>query len=109
MAAKTAWDREQHYSRKVAPLVNQAPWVLRVTDLKDKPSPVFVIRQRRTVQAEPSRNGRGKRKKRQDDPGSSLFGAEKPVEKTVLHDRGLLYGDAQRRSLPVLRLILSRV
>ena len=43
MATKTIdWDYELHYSRKVAPLVPEAPWVLRVTDLSDKPSPVWL-------------------------------------------------------------------
>jgi hypothetical protein len=108
MVTRTNWNQELHYSRKVAPRVDQAPWVLRLTDLKDKPLPVFVVKQRQTVRVGPSSNGRGKKKKRRDDQGS-LFGADKPVEKTVLHERGLFYGEAQRRCLPVLRQILTRV
>lgn len=109
MATKTAtWDVELHYSRKVASLVPEALWLLRITELSDKPSPVFVVKQRRTIPVEPPANGRSKKsKKRRQDEGS-LFG-DKPAEKTVLQERGLIYGDAQRRCLPVLRDILSRV
>jgi hypothetical protein len=109
MATKTLdWDFELHYSRKLAPLVPEAPWVLRVTDLSGKPPPVFVMKQRRTVPLEPSRNGRSKKpkKKRQDE--GSLFG-DATAEKVILQERGLIYGDSQRRCLPVLREIVSRV
>jgi hypothetical protein len=109
MATRTVWDPETHYRRKVAALVDQAPWVLRLTDRKDKPSPVLVIRQRRAVPVEASRNGRGKKPQKPNAQGS-LFGAEPPAaEKTALHDRGLFYGDGQRRCLPVLRQLLARV
>jgi hypothetical protein len=109
MPAKTIdWDFELHYSRKVAPLVPEAPWVLRVTDLSDKPSPVFVIKQRRSVPLEASRNGRGKKSKRKTQHQASLFG-ETPAEKVILQERGLIYSDSQRRCLPVLREIVSRV
>jgi hypothetical protein len=108
MSAKITWDRELHYQRRVAPLVNEAPWVLRVTQWKGKPSPLFLLRQRRTVPLESQRksNRKGKRN-REDQP--TFFGPEKPADRTVLHDRGLCHGDAQRRCLPVLRAILARV
>jgi hypothetical protein len=109
MAAKTIdWDFELHYSRKVAPLMPEAPWVLRVTDLSDKPSPVFVIKQRRTVPLKPSRNGQSKKPKRKAQNQGSLFG-DAPAEKVILQERGLIYGNSQRRCLPVLREIVSRV
>ena len=109
MPVKTIdWDFELHYRRKVAPLVPDAPWMLRVTDLSDKPSPVFVIKQRRTVPLEPSRNGQGKKSKRSAQNQGSLFG-DSAAEKVILQERGLIYGESQRRCLPVLREIVSRV
>ena len=109
MATKAIdWDFELHYSRKVAPLVSEAPWVLRATDLSDKPSPVFVIKQRRIVPVETSQNGRGKKPKKKKQDQASLFGPA-PAEKVILEERGLIYGDAQRRCLPVLREIVARV
>lgn len=109
MAVKTIdWDFELHYSRRVAPQIPEAPWVLRVTELSDKPSPVFVIKQRRNVPLDSSRNGRGKKSKRKLQDQASLFG-QAPAEKVILQERGLIYGDSQRRCLPVLREIVSRV
>jgi hypothetical protein len=59
------------------------PWLLRVTDHKDKPAPVLVVKFRRPI----------------DESG----------EKTELVDRGVIYGDSLRRCLPSIRAILSRV
>jgi hypothetical protein len=109
MAAKTIdWDFELHYRRKVAPLVPDAPWVLRVTDLRDKPSPVFVMKQRRAVPLEPLRNGRGKKPKKKTRAEGSLFG-DAPEEKVILQERGLIYGNSLRRCLAVIREIVARV
>src|SRR5207302_6975563 len=48
-----------------------------------------------------------KSKKKKHDQ-ASLFGPA-PAEKVILEERGLIYGDAQRRCLPVLREIVARV
>ena len=83
MATKTVnWDFELHYSRKVAPLLPEAPWVFRITDLSGKPSPVFVMKQRRTVPLEPSRNGRSKKSKKTNQTVGSLF-EDSPPEKVI--------------------------
>lgn len=56
--------------------INKAPWVLRITDYKNKPVPVFLIMER---------------------------------HKGVLRKQGLLYGQALRRCLPVIRSVISGV
>jgi hypothetical protein len=109
MPAKTVdWDYETHYARKVAPLLAEAPWVLRVTDRKGKPSPVLILQQRRTVPVQPSGNGRAQKSRKKKAAQPNLFGGA-PTEEVILQDRGLLYGESQRRVLPVLRTIVSRV
>lgn len=76
-------DLESYYKRKVEPHLRQMPWVLRVTDHRDRPSPVLVIKYR---------------KPRDEDENS-----------TYLVERGDIYGDSLRRCLPGIRTILSRV
>ena len=76
----------QHYRRCLAPALRGAPWVLRVTDHKDRTPPVMVIKQRRRPEEEEEGHGR-----------------------PYLVDRGVLWGDAQRRLLPVVRAIVGRV
>jgi hypothetical protein len=87
--ASSEQDVQWEYRERIEPLVRQAPWVLRVTEHKDKPSPVLVIRQR-FFPAE---------------PGTAPTA---PV-RTILKDRGFLYGPSLRRCLPVLRSVVSRV
>jgi len=79
------WDLEH----RIRPLLNHAPWILRVTEYHDKPSPVLVIRERFSANSA-----------EQDGQG-----ARRPAFK----DRGLLYGQSLRRCLPVVRSIVSRV
>lgn len=82
---KASLDRQ--YVEKLHPLVGSAPWVLRITEWKTKPPPLFIIRQRRSV----------------EDPGDTAG------RQPAFRDRGLLHGESQRRCLPTLRMVLSRV
>lgn len=82
-------DLDLYYRQKVKPLVAQAPWVLRVTEHKDKPIPVVVVKER--FQPEENSNG--------EDGSGNPF----------LKDRGLLYGSSLRRCLPVIRTIIGHV
>ncbi|WP_431520865.1 DUF7680 family protein [Alicyclobacillus mali (ex Roth et al. 2021)] len=66
------------------------PWVLRITERKGKPSPVFVVKERVHVLDEGT------------NPGSRKVSS-------VLKERGTLYGPALWRCRPVLRLILAEV
>jgi hypothetical protein len=97
--------RETAHERRLAALAAHSPWVLRVTEQKDRAPPVLVVKQRRAAPTPARRNGRA-RKQHPTLPG--MEAAEAPPRK-VLQERGLLYGDALRRVLPVLRTILARV
>lgn len=83
------------HKRRLLPLVEEAPWILRITEWKGKPPPLFIIKQRRFPEEDPTKAKKSK--------------AAKNSHAGTLKDRGLLYGDSQRRCLPVVRRILSRV
>ncbi len=82
-------DLQRHYRRHVRPSLKKTAWLLRVTEHKDKPVPLFIVKER----VHPNGNGN-------PEPAS---------ERPHLQRRGILYGPAQRRCLPVLRSIVSRV
>jgi len=92
MASKKVkeWSLDYDLLHRIGPLSGQFPWVLRVTEHKDKPVPVLVVKERTTSA---------------DDAGQ---GAQSRNKK-VLRDRGFLYGQALRRCLPVVRLIVAGV
>ncbi|ADG07494.1 DUF7680 family protein [Kyrpidia tusciae] len=78
------------YTGRVLPLVPQSPWVLRVTEHKDKPVPVLVVKERVRVWSG-------------GQDGASA------THHYVLKERGLIYGQPFRRILPVVREILVKV
>lgn len=80
---KGFWDRTR-------PLLKLAPWILRVTEYRDRPVPVLVVKQRCMPQGE-------------IELGSKVLG------RAVLKERGLIYGQALRRCLPVIRDILRGI
>lgn len=96
-------DLDTHHSRRVEPRLAAAPWQLRITDLKKKPSPVFVVRVRKVIAPDAAKPGARKK-----DTGPKLWDVPEP-EKVEFHDRGSLYGPTQVRCLPVIRTLLSRV
>lgn len=86
---KAASDWRRYYQHRLLPRVAAAPWVLRVTEVKDKPSPVLIIKERYTL-----------------DTGADNADDQK---RRVLRDRGLLYGQSLRRCLRALQTILDEV
>jgi len=86
----TDWDREARSRLRIERLLGRCPWTLRVTEHADRPVPLFIIKERIT----PSENGNG---------------ASAKQKQPVLRDRGILYGQSQRRCLPTIQTILSRV
>lgn len=86
----TDWDLERDFQQRIKPLLVRAPWVLRITEYKDKPAPVFVVKERFSPDEDQKKN-------------------DKVTGKKVLKDRGLLYGQPLRRCLPVIRLIIGGV
>ena len=86
----TDWDLESDLQQRIRPMVKNSSWVLRVTEYKDKPVPVLVVKKRFLSEEDPKQNG-------------------KPVGKATLKDQGLSYGHSLRRSLPVIREVVSGV
>ena len=68
----------------------KAPWALRITEHRDKPAPVMIVKERIL-------------------PEQRADTDHLVAPRSVLRQRGLLYGPAQVRCLPVIRTILTRV
>ena len=88
--AKKSATLNQEYVTRIKPLLKQSPWVLRITEHKGKPVPVMVIKGRFSLDGDQKNGGK--------EPGNS-----------VLKEQGMLYGQSQRRCLPVVRAIIGRV
>ncbi len=83
-------DLEVLYATRVKKQAADAPWVVRITEHKDKPVPVFVVKERLSPE-------------QRDDTEDMI------APRSVLKERGLLYGEQQTRVLPVIQTILSRI
>lgn len=81
---------QMYYDKKVCQEVSKAPWVLRITEHKDKPVPLFIIKQR-------------------IHPEQRTDLADLKAPRSILLERGLIYGPSQKRCIPVLKTILARV
>jgi len=68
--------------------VRRAPWVLRITEHKDKPSPLYVVKER-IARVKTMEGG--------------------DIEVRVLHERGLLFGATLRRCMPAIRKVADAV
>lgn len=86
----TDWDLEHDLQQRIRPFAEHAPWVLRITDHKEKPAPVFIVKRRFSPNGDANANG-------------------KPTGRPYLKEQGLLYGLPLRRCLPVVRAIVVRV
>jgi len=84
------WKLERDLQQLIHPYARHAPWILRITEHKDKPAPVFIIKKRFSPRA---------------DAGADGDSAGRPC----LKEQGLLYGQSLRRCLPVIRAIAGRV
>jgi hypothetical protein len=92
-SAKPEFDLLEYYHNRLAPLAGQAPYVLRLTEWKDYPPPVMVIKERREVGTSPNSKNQS----------SVPF-----PPRRILVEIGHLYGDAQRHCLPILRQIIGQ-
>ncbi len=86
----TGWSLDQGLQKSLRPFAERAPWVLRITDHKEKPSPVLTAKKRFS-------------------PGGDAKAKGKPSGRPHLKEQGLLYGLPLRRCLPVVRAIAGRV
>lgn len=91
---KAELDLVAYHQEHLEPLVLKAPYILRLTEWRDQPPPVLVVKERREFLEDPTA------KKQLNLPG--------PTRK-ILVEVGFLAGEPQRRLLPVLRQIVARV
>ncbi len=89
MSKQKPLDHERLFNQRIKPFVRISPWVLRITEFKDLPAPVLVVKQRVLP-----------------DTGTQK---ETGYTQPVLKDRGLIHGQSLRRCLPVLREIIGGV
>ncbi len=87
---KSKPDEKTHHTRFIEPEISHAPWVLRITEHKDKPVPVFVVKER----IHPDQR---------TDTGNMV------APRSILREIGLIYGPQQQRVLPVIRTIIGRI
>ncbi len=88
---KLSGELATHYEQRLRFRVKKAPFLLHITEWKDKPPPVLVIKER----AEKFPVGKDGKP------------ADEPVHQLV--DRGAIAGDAQRRLLPLISDIAAQV
>lgn len=87
------FDLQEHYDKRLASLWRKAPFVLRITEWKDYPVPVIVVKERAMG----------------EEAGANPKEAPSGPVRGVLVERGLIYGESQRRCLPILKNILEKV
>ena len=95
MAKKTAsLDLLRHHAERLAPLSTKAPFVLRITEWRDTPIPVLVVKERQyRDQDEAPRGADGQRRR----------------ARPILIERGSLHGEPLHRCLPILRRVVEGV
>ena len=95
MAKKTAsLDLARHLAEYLASRCGKAPFVLRITEWRDTPIPVLVVKERQY------------RDQDQAPPGPD---GQRPRARPILIDRGHLSGEPLYRCLPVLRRLVEGV
>ncbi len=91
---KNIFDLKKHHAERLAKLAGKTPFVLRITEWKEKPVPVLVVKERHFRDEEKPAKGESE---------------ERPRARPVLIERGNLSGEPLHRCLPVLRRILEGV
>ncbi len=81
---------EARHLQHIKKSLTKAPWALRITDHSDKPAPVMIVKERIL-------------------PQQRVDTDDLVAPRSILRERGLLYGPPQLRCLPVIRTILTRV
>ena len=89
---KPSFDLQRHYAERLIKLSGSMPYVLRITEWKDKPIPVLIVKERH-YRDEDERSDEGERHR----------------ARPVLIDRGTIFGESLQRCLPVFRRILESV
>jgi hypothetical protein len=113
MATQTStFDLQQHYDERLVRVWRRMPFVLRITEWREMPVPVLVVKERHSA------NGTNTSSASQKPTSAavpqqtlSLLTPDTQGRSSQgnLVERGHLAGEAQRRCLPVLRLLVGRV
>lgn len=90
-------DLNKHHVERLEPLVPKSPYVLRITEWKDYPVPVLVLKERRAYQLQ------------QQNSKKQVQNALEPEIKRALVEIGSIYGEQLRRCLPVMWHMVSTV
>jgi hypothetical protein len=93
------FDLHEHYRRHIGSRWRQAPFVLRITEWKDYPVPVLVVKERFDISEHNNPTQRAK-------VSARLFNE---LKRGNLVERGHVAGSSQRRCLPVLHRIVEKV
>jgi hypothetical protein len=97
VATKKKTDLKAHHREHLEPRWRKAPFVLRITEWKDFPVPVLVVKERQETGDD------------RETGASNLAPNPAGVRHGSLVERGHIVGEAQRRCLPILRNIVSSV
>ena len=81
---------EARQLQRIRKSLSRAPWIFRITEHRDKPAPVMIVKERIL-------------------PDQRTDTENLVAPRSVLMERGVVYGQAQLRCLPVIRTILTRV
>lgn len=84
------WDLQEHYAMRVSANLKHSPWLLRITEHQGKPSPVLIVKERIL-------------------PNGDHSNRSSSTANLRLEERGLIYGSALRRCLPIFRDIIAPV
>jgi hypothetical protein len=95
--AKKKPSLKEYYQQRLEPLWRKAPFVLRITEWKEYPIPVLVIKERHESSDASSEQA--------SEMNTGIFNQSRGV----LVERGHLHGDSQRRCLPVIRNIVTSI
>ncbi len=91
---KEKLDLAKHHAERLGPLSAKTPFVLRITEWRDTPIPVLVVKERQY---------------RDDGVVTKGMDGQRRRARPVLIDRGSLSGEPLHRCLPVLRRIVEGV
>jgi hypothetical protein len=91
---KTSLDLTKHHAERLVPLSTKAPFVLRITEWRDTPIPVLVVKERQY---------------RDEDAAPKGTDGQRRCARPILIERGSLYGEPLHRCLPILRRVVEGV
>jgi len=83
-------DLQRHYTQKVIPEIKNVRWILRITEHKNKPIPILLVKERIL-------------------PDQRTDADDLIAPRSILLERGTLHGSQLKRCQPVIKTILSRI